>query len=588
MSAAALWTATVVVALLAALVRTRIAPEVLFLAALAALLLTGVVTPGEAFSGFANEGVVTVAILYVVVSGLRETGGVQRISRALLGRPRGLTDAQVRLTAPVAAFSAFLNNTPIVAMLIPAVRDWAKTHRLPPSKLMIPLSYAAMLGGMCTLVGTSPTLVAHGLLIERRGVGLGFFEIAWVGVPVAVVGLVFLVATSRWLLPDRSPARASFADPREYTVEMTVDADGPLANRTVAESGIADESGLQLIEVHRRDEVFPVVGAEHRLHAGDRLVLAGEVDSVLDLQRRHGLTPATNQVFKLDAPRSDRVLTEAVVSDTSPLVGGSIRAGRFRTRYGAVVIAVARNAARVTGNLRDIVLRPGDTLLLEAPPAFLETHRHSRDFFLVSALPDSRPLRFDRAVVALGILAAMVAIAALGVLSMMQAALVAALAMLASRCTSVEAARSSVDWQVVLVIGSSIGVGHAMEASGLAGASAAAVIARVGNAPFLALVALFVLASAFSQVITNNAAVVLMFPIAISTAAGLGVDPMPFVMAIVMAAAAAVATPIGYQTNLMVYGPGGYVFNDFLRAGVPLLLVTATVALLVIPRVWPF
>jgi di/tricarboxylate transporter len=182
----------------------------------------------------------------------------------------------------------------------------------------------------------------------------------------------------------------------------------------------------------------------------------------------------------------------------------------------------------------------------------------------------------------------MVAIAALGVLSMMQAALVAALAMLASRCTSVEAARSSVDWQVVLVIGSSIGVGHAMEASGLAGASAAAVIARVGHAPFLALVALFVLASAFSQVITNNAAVVLMFPIAISTAAGLGVDPMPFVMAIVMAAAAAVATPIGYQTNLMVYGPGGYVFNDFLRAGVPLLLVTATVALLVIPRVWPF
>jgi len=588
MTPEALLTAAVVISLLAALALTRIAPEVLFLAALAPLLLAGVVTPTEGFSGFANEGVVTVAILYVVVSGLRETGGVQRISRALLGRPRGLTDAQVRLTLPVAGFSAFLNNTPIVAMLIPAVRDWAKTHRLPPSKLMIPLSYAAMLGGMCTLVGTSPTLIAHGLLIERRGSGLGFFEIAWVGVPVAFIGLAFLVAGSRWLLPDRGPARTTFADPREYTVEMTVDPDGPLADHTVADSGLADESGLQLIEVHREGEVFPVVGPSHRLHAGDRLVLAGDVGSVVDLQRRHGLTPATDQVFKLDAPRSDRLLTEAVVSDSSPLVGGSIRAGRFRTRYGAVVIAVARNAARVTGNLRDIVLRPGDTLLLEAPPAFLERHHHSRDFFLVSALPDSRPLRFDRALLAIGILATMVGVAALGLLSMLQAALLAAIAMLATRCTSVEAARNSVDWSVVLVIGCSIGVGRAMEASGLAASTAAAVISQVGQTPFLALLALFALASLFSQVITNNAAVVLMFPIAISTAAGLGVDPMPFVIAIVTAAAGAVATPIGYQTNLMVYGPGGYVFGDFLRAGLPLLVVTATVALLVIPRVWPF
>ena len=588
MSPEALLTAAVVVGLLAALIVTRAAPEALFVSALAVLLLAGVVTPSEAFSGFSNEGVITVAILYVVVSGLRETGGVQRISRLLLGRPRGLTDAQVRLTTPVAFFSAFLNNTPIVAMLIPGVRDWAKTYGLAPSKLMIPLSYAAMLGGMCTLVGTSPTLVAHGLLIERRGHGLGFFEIAWVGVPVAIVGLAFMLGTSRWLLPDRRPAGTTFADPREYTVEMTVDAGGPLAGRTVAESGIADDSGLQLIEVHRDDEVFPAVGPEHHLHAGDRLVLAGDVGTVVDLQRRHGLTPATDQVFKLEAPRGDRVLTEAVVSDTSPLVGGSIRAGRFRTRYGAVVIAVARNAARVTGNLRDIVLRPGDTLLLEAPPAFLERHRLSRDFFLVSALPDSRPPRFDRAALAIGVLVAMVAAAALGLASMLQAALVAAIAMVATRCTSLEAARTSVDWQVVLVIGCSIGVGRAMDASGLAGATATAVVASFGDAPFLALVAVFALAALFSQVITNNAAVVLMFPIAISAAATLGVDPMPFVMAVVVAAAGAVATPIGYQTNLMVYGPGGYVFADFLRAGLPLIAVTATVALWVIPRVWPF
>jgi di/tricarboxylate transporter len=584
----ALLVALIVVAVLAALILTRVAPEALFLTALTLLLVTGVLSPAEGLSGFANEGVVTVAVLYVVVAGLRETGGVQRISRLLLGSPRTLLGAQVRVTTPVAFFSAFLNNTPIVAMLIPAVRDLATKAKLPPSKLLIPLSYAAMLGGMCTLVGTSPTLVAHGLLIERRGSGLGFFEIASVGVPVAVVGLAFLVGASRWLLPDRRKEVALFGDPREYTVEMTVDGDGPLVGKSVLESRIAEEYGLQLIEIHRDGEFYPVVSPHQRMMGGDRLVLAGAVGSVVDLQRRQGLTPASDQVFKLDAPRSDRILVEAVVSDSSPLVGRSIRRGRFRTRYGAVVIAVARNGVRVGGNLRDIILRPGDTLLLEATPAFAERHQHSRDFFLVSTLPDSHPLRFDRAALSLVILGVMVAAAALGLLSMMQAALLAAVAMVATRCLTVDAARSSIDWQVILVIAASIGVGRAMESSGLASILATQVMGAVGVAPLPSLIALYLLTSLFSEVVTNNAAVVLMFPIAVSLAAGLGVDVMPFVIAIVMAAAGAVATPIGYQTNLMVYGPGGYVFTDFLRAGLPLVAVTALVALLVIPRVWPF
>ena len=588
MPAEALLSATVIVSLLAGLIVSRVPADGLFVLALTVLLVGGVLTPAEAFAGFANEGVITVAVLYIVVSGLRETGGVQHISRLLLGRPRHLTDAQVRLTAPVAFFSAFLNNTPIVAMLIPAVRDWAKTHDLPVSKLMMPLSFAAMLGGMCTLVGTSPTLVAHGLLIERRGTGLGFFEIAWVGVPVAVIGLAFVIATSRRLLPERRPDETVFGDPREYTVEMTVNGNGPLVDKTVADSGLADESGLLLIEIHRDGEIYPAVAPTQRLHAGDRLVLAGSVGSVVDLQRRHGLSPATTQVFKLDTPRSERTLIEAVVSDSSPLVGSSIRRGRFRTRYGAVVIAVARNGVRVRGNLRDIVLRSGDTLLLEATPSFADRHRQSRDFFLVSALPDSHPLRFERAAIAIAILVAMVGAAALGLLSMLQAALLAAAAMLATRCMTFEAARASINWPVILVIGSAIGVGKAMETSGLAAQAAATVVGMAGSTPFMNLVAVFLLTSLFSQIITNNAAVVLTFPIAISVASSLGVDSMPFVIAIVMAAAGAVATPIGYQTNLLVQGPGGYRFTDFLRAGLPLLAVTATVALIVIPLVWPF
>jgi di/tricarboxylate transporter len=588
MSATAWLTAAVVVSLLSLLIATRIPAEALFLGALTPLLLFGVLTPAEAFAGYANEGVWTVAVLYVVVSGLRETGGVQRISRVLFGRPRGLGVAQLRLTAPVALFSAVLNNTPIVAMLIPAVRDWAKAQQLPPSKLLIPLSYAAMLGGMLTLVGTSPTLVVHGLLIETRGVGLGFFEIGAVGLPVAFAGIAFLIGLSRWLLPDRGTERHSFADPRSYLVEMTVADGGPLVDQGVAASGMAEESGLQLIEVHRADEIFPVVGPDFRLRAGDRLVLAGDVGSVAELQRRHGLLPATSQVFKLDAPRSERILTEAVISDTSPLAGMSIRAGRFRSRYGAVVIAVARNAERVQGRLRDIVLRPGDTLLLEAPESFLEQHHQSRDFFLVSALPDSGPLAFERALYALAVLAGMVLLAATGMLPMLHAALLAAGAMLLLRCTSVEMAHAAIDWPVVLVIGASIGLGRAMEASGLALAIADGVMVLVGGAPYANLMAIFAVTALFSQMISNNAAVVLMFPIAWATATGLGVSPMPFVIAVVVAAAAAVATPIGYQTNLMVYGPGGYRFSDFLRAGVPLVLLVAAISLALIPRVWAF
>jgi di/tricarboxylate transporter len=588
MTPEAVLTAVVVLGVLGTLSFTRAAPDVLFAVGLTVLLVSGVVTPGEAFSGLANEGVVTVAVLYVVVSGLRETGGVHWISRRLLGRPRNLAAAQVRVTAPVAVFSAFLNNTPIVAMLIPAVRDWAKRQNLPPSKLMMPLSYAAILGGTCTLVGTSTTLVVHGLLLAHRGTGLRFFEIAWVGVPTALIGLAFLLTTSRWLLPDRRSALEVLADPREYTVEMTVDGGGPLVGTTVEESGLADESGLQLVEVHRDGELYPAVAPSLRLHAGDRLVLAGTIGSVVELQRRHGLSPATDQVFKLDAPRADRTLIEAVVSDSSPLVGGSIRRGRFRTRYGAVVIAVARNGARVPGNIRDIVLRAGDTLLLEAEPTFTARHHQSRDFFLVSALPDSHPLRFERAAIAMLALAAMVTTATLGLLTMLEAALLAAGVMVVARATTVEAARRSVDWSVILVIAFAFGMGQAVAVTGLADVTAERVMALVGDAPWLNLLAIYALTAAFSAVITNNAAAVLMFPIAIALARDLGVDPMPFVIALVMAASASFATPIGYQTNLMVYGPGGYRFADYLRAGLPLTLVTALVAVLVIPMVWRF
>ncbi len=581
-------TAAVVLALLTALLATRIAPDMAFLAALAALLLSGVVEPSEAFSGLANPGVLTVAALYVVVAGIRETGGVQWISTRMLGRPRSLLDAQRRLTLPVAGFSAFLNNTPVVAMLIPAVSDWARRHGLAESKLLLPLSYAAMLGGTCTLIGTSTNLVVNGALVARTGEGLMLLELAWVGVPVLVTGLGFLFATSRWLLPDRRPAAETLDDPRQYTVEMIVEPEGPLVGRTIERAGLRHLPGCYLMEIERDSGILPAVSRRERLAAGDRLVFVGVVDSVVELQKIRGLQPATDQVFKLDGRRADRRLVEVVVSETCPVANRTVRDGRFRTRYDAVVIAVARNGERVRGKIGDIILRAGDTLLLEAGEGFVERQRNARDFLLVRGIEGSAVPRHERAWVAMGTLLAMLGAVGVGWLSMLEGALAASAVLLVTRCMTVNAARQAIDWSVILTIAAAFGIGTAMEQTGLAAAIAGGLLGLAGDAPWLNLAVIYLVTALFTAVITNNAAAVLMLPIAGSVAGDLGVSIVPFAVAIMLAASASFATPMGYQTNLMVYGPGGYRFTDYLRAGLPLNLVTAAVALGVIPQVWPF
>ncbi|MBK5944660.1 SLC13 family permease [Halorhodospira sp. 9621] len=581
-------TAAVVVALLTTLITTRLAPDMAFLGAVTVLLVSGVIGPREAFEGLSNPGVLTVAALYVVVAGIRETGGVQWVSTRLLGRPRSLLDAQRRLTLPVAGFSAFLNNTPVVAMLIPAVGDWARKHNLAESKLLLPLSYAAMLGGTCTLIGTSTNLVVNGALEQRTGEGLMLFELAWVGIPVLIVGLAFMFATSRWLLPDRRPAAETLEDPREYTVEMIVEPSGPLVGRTIERAGLRHLPGCYLMEIDRGGEILPAVSPREKLRAGDRLVFVGVVDSVVELQKIRGLQPATDQVFKLDGRRSDRRLVEVVVSETCPVANRTVRDGRFRTRYDAVVIAVARNGERVDGKIGDIVLRPGDTLLIEAGEGFVERQRNARDFLLVRGIEGSAVPRHDRAWLALGILGVMLGVVGVGWLSMLEGALAAGAALLATRCMTLNAARQSVDWSVILTIAAAFGIGAAMDQTGLAAVIAGGLLQLAGEVPWLNLAVVYLVTVLFTSVITNNAAAVLMVPIAASVAADLSVSVVPFAVAIMLAASASFATPMGYQTNLMVYGPGGYHFTDYLRAGLPLNLVTGAVALAVIPWVWPF
>ncbi|MGA1408203.1 MAG: SLC13 family permease [Prochlorotrichaceae cyanobacterium] len=562
--------------------------EVVFLGGLAVLLVSGILDEKTALSGFGNSGMITVGVLYVVVTGLQQTGGLSWVSQHVLGLPKGLSRALMRLMFPVVILSAFLNNTPVVAMFIPVVQEWSRKLRLSPSKLMMPLSFAALFGGICTLIGTSTNLVVNGLLADSTGSpGLGLWDISWVGVPCAIAGMIYLLLCHPWLLPDRRPA-ISNDDPRQYTVEMVVEPGGTIAGKTVEQAGLRNLPGLFLMEIQRGDQVLPAVTPKQLLQDQDQLVFVGALDSVVDLQRFRGLQPSTDQVFKLTLPRTERSLVEAVVSNTCPLVGQTIREGRFRTRYQAVVIAVARNGERLPGKIGDICLRAGDTLLVEAPPSFVEQRRGSRDFYLVSGIPDSEPLDHAKAPLALGILVLMVILASTGILSMLKAASVAAILMLGTRCCSPDRAIRNIEWSVLVVIGAALGIGYGLETTGAATAIASTFISSASRNPWVALAVIHLLTAAMTEMITNNAAAALMFPIAVAVSNDLGVSILPFVISIMVAASSSFMTPIGYQTNLMVYGPGGYRFSDFMRVGAPLTLIFFVITIVLAPRVYPF
>lgn len=586
---------------MAALLRGSARAEVILLTALAVLVTLETLSPGRfltataAAGGFGNPGLVTIGFLFVLVAGLKRTGAMELIIAPLLGKPRSVLGAQLRMILPVASISPFMNNTPVVAMFMPVVSDWCKKTGISPSKLFIPLSYATVLGGMVSLIGTSTNLVVNGLLIadvqnnpaKTAGhISLKMFDPAWVGLPCAIVGIVYLLIASRWLLPDRQSAVAQ-GDARQYTVEMLVEPGSPLAGQSIEKAGLRHLPGLYLTVIDRQGEHLPAVSSREKLQQHDRLIFVGVVESIVDLQRIRGLCPATNQVAKLDSPRTDRQLIEAVVSNTCPLVGKTVRESGFRSHYNAAIIAIARNGQRLNQKIGDISLHTGDTLLLEAHPDFAAQQRNSRDFYLVSLVDDSAPPGHERAWVALLILAVMVALVTTGVISMLLAAMLAALGMVVTRCCTAAEASKAVDWNVLIMIGAALGLGAAVQNSTLAQTLADHAIALAGQNPWVVLAIVYFMTLLFTELVTNNAAAVLIFPIAMAAARTLGLDVMPFVMAVMVGASAGFATPLGYQTHMMVFGPGGYRFSDFIKIGLPLDLVIAATALIVIPIAWP-
>ena len=582
----AVFTLMMLVGVLGTLALTRVSADLVLMSALALLLVSGILGPLEALAGFANPGVITIATLYVVAAGLKETGAVQWIARLLLGHPKTQRGAQLRMIAPTGVLSGFMNNTAVVAMFIPAIQDWAQRLGIPASKLLLPLSYAAILGGTCTLIGTSTNLVVDGMLQSRLGINLGLFELAWVGVPLLVVGGAFLVLVGHRLLPDRGGLSEELDQVREYGVEVEVESPGPLVGKTIAQAGLRALTYGYLTEIDRDGRLITAVEPDRTLLAGDKLYFVGAPECASELRRIQGLKPANGSVHKLEMENHQRCLVEVVLGPEFPALNKTIRDSRFRTRFNAVILSVSREGKRVPGKLGDITFRMGDTLLLEASHQFVEQYRFRRDFLLVSALNDSTPPDFRKAPRALGILAVMVLLSASGLLSILEAAFIAAGAMIVSGCLTASRARRSVDLPVLVVIAASFALGNAMTETGAAQWVAGLLLGWGPLTPWVALAMVYVLTAVFTEVITNNAAAVLMFPIAMAVSEQLGVSVLPFAIAVMFAASASFITPLGYQTNLMVYGPGRYQFLDYVRIGVPLSLLVGVIAILTIPLFW--
>ena len=601
---AAFQTLLVLLLALIALVANLAPPDVVFLGAAVLLATLGIISVEDAFRGFSNPGVLTVGALFVVAAALRETGVLSYLGRKLLGTVRTERRALARLALAILPASAFVNNTPVVSLMVPMVLEWCRKWRISPSRLLLPVSYFAILGGTCTLIGTSTNLIVDGLMrqeatnpqlpVATRRVlaeGIDLFEISWIGIPLAAIGSAYLLTVGIRLLPHRKELLEQLGEQRrEYLVEMLVEPHCHLVGQSVEQAGLRHLPGLFLIEIEREGKIIAPVSPDETIRAGDRLVFTGIVSTIVDLERIPGLVPAADSSYVVSPQRQrGRRLCEVVVSPTSPLIGMTIREANFRALYNAAVVAVHRSGERIRSKIGDIVLRPGDTLLLQVGAGFSRAHRNNPDFYLVSDVEGSRPFRYDRSPHALVLFGLLVLTMSTGLLSPVLAAFLAAGGMVACRCISLTDARYSVDWQMLVAVAAALGVGAALESSGIAALAADAVVLvteRFG--PRATLAALYAATVLITELITNNAAAALMFPLCVHAAAALQVDVKPFLIALAVAASASFASPVGYQTNMIVYGPGGYKFRDFLLVGLPLNALLWIAATALIPLLWPF
>ncbi len=555
---------------------------------LGTLLLLGLVTPEEGISGFSNPATVTVAAMFVLSAGLQKTGATAAIGRLMVRFGRSYFSALVVIMGTITVISAFVNNTAAVAVFIPLVMIVANRRKIAASRLLIPLSYASQFGGVCTLVGTSTNLLVSAISDQAGYGAFSMFEFSRMGLVLFAGGVTFFLVLGRWLLPERKAQELAVTyQLGEYITEMRVGETSPLIGKSVLESRLGEDHDVTVLRLlHIKKAVWAPL--RQALEGGDVLLVRGRLRELMRL--RDSAKLELNVEFKLrdeTLQTEDLRLVQALVAPGSELIGHTLREIDFRNRYKALVLAVQRRGETIRDKLNSVTLGLGDALLIQAHEAQIRELRSNENLIVLDEVPGVA-LR-HKAPLVLGILAAVVGLAALNILPILVTALLGCLAMVLTRCLRLEEAYHAVNWQVIFLLAGILPLGIAMQKSGAAGLIAGRAVGAVGDlGPVAVLAVVYLMTSVMTDTMSNNAAAVLLAPIAISTAEQIGVNPRPLLMAITFAASTGFSTPVGYQTNTMIYNPGGYKYTDFLRTGVPLSILFWILSVTFIPRFWSF
>ncbi len=564
---------------------TKIRADAVFLGVIAIFLVTGVLDVKEALSGFSSTSVVVVGILFVVVAGLMYTGVLQWVVKYLLGQPNSYIKALVRLMLPVAGLSSFLSNTTVVLLFVGIVKMWSKKLNISPSKLLIPLSYASGMGGVCTLIGTPPNLIISGLYADHTGRAMNVLATTVPGLFCLFIGMLSVIALRR-LLPDRKAPETAFEATTDYTVELLVPSDNPYIGMTTSSAGLMDFRGGHLIEsIHFDKKIVPAIEDEPIL-GGDRLIFAGQIDEILNLKKSHGFVNADHHVFTINEVGKNRKLRTAYVTFGSTLIGTTIGNSTFEKDNNMTLVAMARNGKRIDESPREVTLQAGDTLLFECSPWVkinTELLIQQLQFFDSVLIPNIGLKTF----ISTTIMIAMVVLSALGVMSLLQCASLAAIAMLLLRCCNADQAIDAISWEILVVLAGSVVLGLAIQKTGISEWLAFGILDICGSHPIVVMTAICFVATFTTEFISNAAAGAMFFPIMYEAAEKLGYEPYSFLIALMISVSSSFATPIGSPTHMLVYAPGGYHFSDFMRIGVPMKFIILTATIFIVNLVYP-
>ncbi len=580
-------TIVTVLGMFSILMFTKMRSDFVFLGAIGVLYVTGVLDAKEAFSGFSSASVVIIGVLFVVIAGLTHTGVLQWVVKHLLGQPSSYSKAVIRLMVPVAVFSSFLSNTTIVALFVNIVKMWAKKLGISPSKLLIPLSYASGMGGICTLIGTPPNLIISGLYEDETGVAMNVLATTIPGLFCLAVGILSVIAMRR-LLPDRKAPESAFESAGEYTVEFLVPSDNPGIAKSIGSLGLNNVRGGSLVELRHFDDekIMSPVPNDEPLMGGDRLVYAGQIEELLELKKTHGLVSADHHVFHYsEAVGGEHRLRTAHVRFGSHLSGITMRESHFESIHNVTLVAVSRRGKRIESSPRDVVLEAGDTLLLEMGSSRTKVQEFSDDlqFFDSSEIPNIGTGTF----VSTAIMIAMVVVSALGIMPLLQCAFIAAAAMIVCRCCNAEQAMRAINWDILMVFAGSVVLGIAIQKTGIAERMAFGILDVCGTNPIVVMTAICFAGTFITEFISNTAAGAMFFPIMYQAAEKLGYDPYPFLIALMISVSSSFATPIGSPTHMLVYGPGGYRFSDFMRIGLLMNIIILAANIFIVNVVYP-